>query len=214
MRSTQRNVTDFKVNFIGEDNLYITQESVNKLLIQNKQNVTKVAKEILDLNGLETALNSNPMIKTAQVYLTVNGEVRADVVQRKPIARVNTNASYYIDDEGLFMPLSSNRSARIPLVTGYVEKNNLDSLFKIARKVNNDEFLKTHIVEIHQSRIGIITLKTRVTDFDILAGNLNNLDNKINNLKAFYQKAKKDKILNKYSKVNLQFDNQVVCTKK
>lgn len=214
MRSTERNVTDFKINFIGEDNLYITQESVNKLLIQNKQNVTKVAKEILDLNGLETALNSNPMIKTAQVYLTVNGEVRADVVQRKPIARVNTNASYYIDDEGLFMPLSSNRSARIPLVTGYVEKNNLDNLFKIASKVYNDEFLKTHIVEIHQSRKGTIKLKTRVTDFEILIGNLNNLDKKINNLKAFYQKAKKDKTLNKYSKVNLQFDNQVVCTKK
>jgi len=214
MRSTQRNVTDFKVNFIGEDNLYITQETVNKLLIQNKQNVTKVAKEILDLNGLETVLNSNPMIKTAQVYLTVNGEVRADVVQRKPIARVSTNASYYIDDEGLFMPLSSNHSARIPLVTGYVEKNNLDNLFKIARKVNNDEFLKTHIVEIHQRIKGTITLKTRVTDFEILVGNLNNLDKKINNLKAFYQKAKKDKTLNKYSIVNLQFDNQVVCTKK
>jgi len=214
IRSAERNVTDFKVNFIGEDNLYITQETVNKLLIQNNQNVTKVAKEILDLNGLETALNSNPMIKTAQVYLTVNGEVRADVVQRKPIARVSTNASYYIDDEGLFMPLSSNRSARIPLVTGYVEKNNLGNLFKIASKVNNDEFLKTHVVEIHQSSKGTITLKTRVTDFEILVGNLNNLDKKINNLKAFYQKAKKDKTLNIYSKVNLQFDNQVVCTKK
>jgi len=33
-------------------------------------------------------------------------------------------------------------------------------------------------------------------------------------LKAFYQKAKKDDMLSKYSKVNLQFDNQVVCTKK
>lgn len=74
--------------------------------------------------------------------------------------------------------------------------------------------MKTHIVEIHQSRKGTIKLKTRVTDFEILVGNLNNLDKKINNLKAFYQKAKKDKTLNKYSKVNLQFDNQVVCTKK
>jgi len=41
-----------------------------------------------------------------------------------------------------------------------------------------------------------------------------NLDKKISNLKAFYQKAKKDKTLYKYSKVNLQFENQVVCTKK
>ena len=214
IRNAGRNVSDIKVNFIGEDNLYITHEMVNKLLIVNEQDVTKVAKEILDLNGLETVLNSNPMIKTAQVYFTVNGEVRADVVQRKPIARVNTNASYYIDDEGLFMPLSSNHTARVPLVKGYVEKNNLSNLFKIASKVNSDEFLKTHIIEIYQKQDETIKLKTRVMDFEIVLGDLEMLDKKINNLKAFYQKAKKDKTLKKYSIVNLQFDNQVVCTKK
>jgi len=214
IRNTERNVTDVKVNFVGEDNLYITHESVNKLLIQNKLNVTKVPKEILDLNGLETALNSNPMIKTAQVYLTVNGEVRADVKQRKPIARVSTNASYYVDDEGLFMPLSANHSARVPLVKGFVEKNNLNNIFIIANKIYNDQFLKKHIVEIYQKQNETIILKTRIFDFKIVLGNLDMLDKKINNLKAFYQKAKKDKTLNKYSIVNLQFDNQVVCTKK
>ena len=213
-RNNQRSVLDVKVNFLGDDNLFITQETVNKLLIVKKEDLTKVPKEILDLNGLETALNSNPMIKTAQVYLTVNGEVRADVKQRNPIARVSTNASYYIDDEGLFMPLSSNYTARVPLVKGYVEKNKLDNIFIIAEKIYNDEFLKTHIVEIYQKQDKSIILKTRVMDFEIVLGNLNMLDKKINNLKAFYQKAKKDKSLNKYSKVNLQFENQVVCTKK
>ena len=202
------------VSFIGEDNLFITDETVNKLLIVNKEDLTKVPKEILDLNGLEIALNSNPMIKTAQVYLTVNGEVRADVEQCKPIARVSTNASYYIDDEGKFMPLSTNFSARVPLVTGYIEKNNLNNVFKIADKIYNDQYLRKHIVEIHQNQDKTIILKTRVLDFEIVLGNLKMLDKKINNLKAFYQKAKKDKSLNKYSIVNLQFENQVVCTKK
>ena len=39
------------------------------------------------------------------------------------------------------------------------------------------------------------------------------LDKKINNLKAYYNKALKNNLLNSYSKVNLKFDNQVVCTK-
>ncbi len=205
---------NIRVNFIGEDNLFITEAMVNKLLIQNKEELANVAKEILDLNELEMILKSNPMIKTAQVYLTVNGEVRADVIQRKPIARVRTNASYYIDNEGKFMPLSSNYTARVPLVTGFIKKNDLGNVFKIANKIYYDEFLKTHIVEIHQKQDGAIILKTRVLDFEILIGNLEGLDKKISNLKAFYQKAMKDKSLNKYSKVNLQFDNQVVCTEK
>lgn len=144
----------------------------------------------------------------------MNGEVRADVVQRKPIARVNTNASYYVDDEGLFMPLSLNHSARVPLVRGFVVKNELENVYKIASKIYNDAFLKKHVVEIYQNEDQTITLKLRVLDFQVYLGDLSHLDKKINNLKAFYQKAKKDKALNDYSKVNLQFENQVVCTKK
>ena len=205
---------NIEVNFIGEDNLFISEAMVNKLLIQNKEELANMTKEILDLNELEMILKSNPMIKTAQVFLTVNGEVRADVLQRKPIARVRSNASYYIDSEGKFMPLSSNYTARVPMVTGFIKKNDLGNVFKIANKIYYDKFLKTHVVEIHQKQDGTIILKTRVVDFEILIGNLEGLDKKINNLKAFYQKAMKDKSLNKYSKVNLQFDNQVVCTKK
>ena len=69
-------------------------------------------------------------------------------------------------------------------------------------------------VTFYQNQDETIILKTRVLDFEIVLGNLDKLDKKINNFKAFYQKAKKDKSLNKYSKVNLQFENQVVCTKK
>ncbi len=213
-RNNDRKIEKIVINFQGENNLFITEDSVNKLLIQNDDSITSVAKETLDLNELETVLKSNPMIKTAQVHLTVNGEVRADVIQRQPIARVSTNASYYIDDEGSFMPLSANHSARVPLVTGYVKKNNLDKVYTIANKVFNDPFLKTHIVEIQQNSDESFVLKSRVLDFEILVGGVDHLDKKIQNLKAFYQKAKKDKVLNTYNKVNLQFENQVVCTKK
>jgi len=213
-RNNDRKLSDLTVKFIGNDNLYITQETVNKLLIQNKESITSVPKEILDLNGLESVLNSNSMIKSAEVYVTVNGEVKAEVEQRKPIARVNTNVSYYIDDQGLYMPLSSNHSARVPLVTGFVDKKQLENVFKIADKIHNDAFLKKHIVEIHQNEDKSINLKTRVLDFEIALGQIEHLDKKINNLKAFYQKAKKDKALINYSKVNLKFENQVVCTKK
>ena len=35
---------------------------------------------------------------------------------------------------------------------------------------------------------------------------------KFNNLKAFYKKAAKDNFLDRYTEVNLQYYNQVVCT--
>lgn len=212
-RNAARHLVDLDVQFFGDDNLFISHQAVSKLLIQNTKVIGNVPKETLDLQLLESALNSNPMIKTAEVYVTVNGVLNAEIEQKQPVARVHTNASYYIDEDGLYMPLSSNYSARVPLITGHVEKNNLKNVFTVASKVKNDAFLKTNVTEINQSNAGIISLKLRQCEFIVQIGSVNLLDKKINNLKVFYKKHLKEKTLNTYSKVNLQFDNQVVCTK-
>lgn len=214
VRNAERKISEPIVKFLGEENLFVTHATVSKLLIVNQETVTNKPKEIIDLNDLESALNSNPMIKQAQVYINVDGQLTAEINQKKPIARVATNASYYIDDDGTYMPLSTNYSARVPLVTGFVEKNNLYNLAVVARKVQTDEFLKNNVVEIHQNENKSIDLRFRKDDFTIQLGSLKNLDKKINNLKAFYQKAMRDSTLNKYSVVNLRFDKQVICTKK
>ena len=212
-RNSVRKVSQPRIQFMGDNNLFITEEAVSKLLIQNHQDVKNMPKETLDLNLLENALNSNPMIKSAEVYVTVNGVLNAEIEQKKPIARVSANASYYIDDEGFYMPLSSNYTARVPLVTGKVEKNDLQKVFVVASKIDSDEFLKKNVIEIHQGEDQMIYLKLRQCHFLVQLGSVEFLDKKINNLKAFYQKSLKEKTLNNYSKVNLQFDNQVVCTK-
>lgn len=214
VRNSSRKVSAPEIKFIGENNLFITHETVSKLLIQNQQSVSNKPKEIIDLNGLEKALTSNPMIKEAQVFIDVEGKITAEIEQKKPIARVSTNASFYVDDMGSYMPLSTNYTARVPLITGTVYKNDLVNVFTIANKIQQDEFLKKHVVEIHQNENKSIDLKFRLNDFTIQLGSLKSLDKKINNLKAFYQKAMKDKTLDSYRMVNLKFDNQVICTKK
>lgn len=213
-RNAKRTVNEPKINFLGSDNLFITHTNVSKLLIQNQGGLQNANKEIIDLNQLETTLNSNQMVKKAEVFMSVNGELSIQVEQKRPIARVHTNAFYYIDEEGGFMPLSSNYSARVPLVTGVIHKNKLQYVFQIAKLIDQDAFLKQHIVEIHQNAKNEITLKLRTFNFDVQLGGLDKLEKKINNFKAFYQKAIKDKKINSYSSVNLRFDSQVICTKK
>ena len=214
MRNATRTVEIPDVKFVGDDNLFVTHETVSKLLIQNHESVTNKPKDIIDLNRLESALNSNPMIKQAQVFMSVDGLITAEIEQKKPIARVSTNASYYIDETGSFMPLSTNYTARVPLITGFVEKNDLANVHTIAATIQSDNFLMKHVVLIHQNQDKTIDLKFRNHDFNIHLGTLKLLDKKINNLKAFYKKAMKDNTLDKYKLVNLKFDKQVICTKK
>ncbi|WP_369695066.1 cell division protein FtsQ/DivIB [Mesoflavibacter zeaxanthinifaciens] len=212
-RNSKRLVSQPNIQFIGNKNLFITQEAVSKLLIQNQQGVTNVPKETLDLNSLESTLNKNPIIEFAEVYVNVEGKLTAKVKQKTPIARVLGNNSYYIDSNGGVMPLSKNYTERVPFVTGFVKKSNLDIVYKVADYVLKDEFLKQNVIEIHQNKNNSIDLKLRQTKFVVHLGQIKQLEKKISNLKAFYIKATKDKVLDKYSKVNLQFGNQVVCTK-
>lgn len=212
-RNANRSVLQPNIEFLGKNKLFITDAAVSKLLIQNQESIAGQPKEIIDLNQLEAALNSNPMIKKAEVFMSVNGRLSAEIEQKRPIARVSTGASYYIDDEGAFMPLSSNYAARVPLVTGHIKKNSLEIVFQFAKAIDEDEFLKKHIIEIRQNDNNTIDFKVRKSDFTVHLGTLEMLEKKLNNFKAFYQKALKDNILNNYKLVNLKFDKQVICTK-
>lgn len=212
-RNNKRKVAEPSIEFIDEQKPFITHRTVSKLLIQNQEGVTSVPKETLDLNNLEQALNNHKIIEKAEIFLSVKGDFLVKIKQKKPIARVSKSDAYYIDSKGEVMPLSKNYTARVPLVTGSVKKNDLGVVYDIASKIINDEFLKTNVVEIHQNKDKSINLKLRQCQFIVQLGDLRHLDKKINNLKAFLNKAIKDKSLGKYSKVNLQFENQVVCTK-
>ena len=69
-RNDERKVNGIKIEFVGDQNLYITPAMVNKLLIQNYGPLINVPKENLVLNTMEKVIEANEMVKNAQVYLT------------------------------------------------------------------------------------------------------------------------------------------------
>lgn len=212
-RHGKKTISSVNVEFLDGDNLFVTYPMVNKLLIQNADSATNIPKEKLVLNKLENTLSSNKMIQDAQVYLTVNGQLGAKVKQREPIARIQGRVSYYIDRKGDRMPLSPVHTARVPLVTGKVDENALHEIYTLVKYINDDRFLNRNIVGVHKTGSDY-ELKMRTDDFTVTLGNTENLEQKVVNFKAFYQKALKDDALKDYKKVDLRFDQQVVCTKK
>ena len=212
-RNKDRMLLNSTINFEQSEHLLLAEKTVNNLLIQNNGSVVNIKKESLDLDVIEKALNANTFIRSANVYVSVSGEVGVNVLQKKPTARVHTNETYYIDEKGEMMPISSNFAVRVPLVTGNVDKKDLKDLFKVIKIISADSFFKQEVEGI-VVRNKNYTLLLREFDFVIDFGSSTNGKRKIENFKAFYQKALKDKILNNYSKVNLQIASQVVCTKK
>lgn len=212
-RSSKRVVNGMAIHFEGDQNLYVTHETVNKLLIQNYGTLLNVPKEKLVLNTMEKVIQANEMVKSAQVYLTVNGELTSRIVQRKPIGRVEGITKFYVDDEGKRMPFSSNHSARVPIITGKITGKSLEDVYTILNYINTDDFLRKNIIGIHIEDEEKYQLKFRMENFVVNLGSVEHLEEKFSNFMAFYTKADKDKTLDAYSMVSLEFNNQVVCSK-
>ena len=204
---------DVSVKFVGDNNLYLTEDAVNKLLIQNYGPLKNRAKEQLVLNTIEEVILSNDMVKNAQVYLTVNGELISKIVQRKPIGRVEGVSKFYLDDLGERMPLSKQHSARVPIITGKITGRTLEDAYVILNYINEDDFLRKNVIGIHIEEEGNYQLKFRMENFVVNLGGVDNLNTKFKNFMAFYAKAAKDNSLEDYAIVSLEFNNQVVCTK-
>jgi cell division protein FtsQ len=213
-RNENRKLTNLVVVFVGDDAPFVKQETVNKLLIEKNREASSIQKVNLDLNKLETNLNSQEMIEKSDVFVSIDGVLKAVVKQKTPIARVfDEGSSFYIDYEGNRMPLSTNFTARVPLVSGGINKHNSEKLADLFRIIYDDAFLKKNIIGIEIMPNGSLKMHNRNFDYQIDFGILINVERKFKNYKAFFQKAVLDSSLYKYKKIDLRFTDQVVCTK-
>lgn len=213
-RNSKRKISKVDVVFVGDNFLFLKSETVNKLLIENNPNPSSIKKDKVDLNKLEQVLNAQEMIEKADVYVSIDGVLKAVVTQKTPIARfLNDKESFYIDSQGDRMPLSANFTARVPLVSGEINKKNNKDLFKLFKIIYDDAFLRKNIIGIQIMSNGSLLMRNRNYNYQIDFGGLINVEQKFKNYKAFFQKISIDSSLNKYKKIDLRFAEQVVCTK-
>jgi len=213
-RNSTRKIIKTQIVFEDQTPLFLSEQMVNKLLIEKNNNVKTLNKVALDLKSVEDCLKSNEYIQNAEVFLTIDGVLKIQVKQRVPLARVFDNeSSFYIDSKGDKMSLSDTYAARVPLVSGEVNKVKTEQLSKVMEKIEADDFLKKNIIGVQVLPNGNIIMKNRNYDFIIEFGSTFNIERKFYNYKAFFQKAVTDSTLTKYKRINLKFTQQVVCVK-
>jgi len=212
--------------FVDEQDILsqiLTAEDTTDLLLKN-YNVLE----------LEEKLSANSSIKDVQVYKTIDGQLNIEVKQRRPIVRVfSKNDSYYIDEKGSLMLWTNKYTSRLLVVSGEINepfnkryqfnynqledtlqaKTLLDDVYKIAKYIDESEFWKAQIEQIHVNKVYDFELVPKVGNHKIVFGGVENLESKFEKLMIFYKKGLSKTGWNEYSEINLKFKNQVVCTK-
>lgn len=214
LRNQQKKVSEIVIEFEDGDNNFLTHSMVNKLLIQNDSSVINQAKSVINLYGLEKQVANNPYVEKTSVYLTIKGQLKTIIKQRAPIARIIADgSSYYVDKQGVKVPLSENYSARVILVSGVKKEEDIKAILPLISKILEDDFLQKEVVGIEKSDASEYKFSVRSGNYKIDFGKLEEIDVKFKKLKAFYNKTFLDKTIQNYKTINVKYHNQVVCTK-
>jgi cell division protein FtsQ len=87
-------------------------------------------------------------------------------------------------------------------------------LSDVLKLIDSDDFLKAQITAIEFNENDELTVYPRVGEHKIILGEAQDLLRKFEKLKIFYRQGLDKVGWDRYSHINLKFDNQVVCTKR
>ena len=174
-----------------------------------------------DLYKLEKQLEKNPWILSADLYFDQKQKMHIDVEQRQPIARVFTPAgnSYFMDEEFFVLPLKSNDIISLPVFTNFyfntttVSKNDSMVLARVASLssfILSDPFWMAQIEAVNINADNSFELTPQVGNHVVMLGDRSDWSNVFTKLKTFYQYINTENAWNKYTKIDLQFKNQII----
>lgn len=220
----------------GQADVLVTQQDIDSLIRSSAGTIHGKPLWELNTEKIEGPIRRQSYVEDANVYVTDEGRVFVEVVQRQPVLRVITksHSSFYIDGHGQILPINPSYPARVLVASGNISDSciktaprsfdslfsdssasgcALSSLFRIAIYISNDPFYRAQIEQIYVDDGGEIMLVPAVGNHVILFGRAEELDEKFTKLFAFYKYGLNKIGWNKYDIINIKYKNQVVCSK-
>lgn len=195
---------------------FLSCDEVKRMLVNDQ--LSPIGKNMADINlrQMEEALEAKELIEDAECWTTQDGKVSINIHQRIPVLRVMTNGGedYYLDSHGKPMP-HTDYSCKLIVCTGNVSKSYAEKvLAPLASIINADEFWKNEVVQLNILDDGSIELIPRVGQHVAYLGQPKRITKKLERLRKFYRYGLTQAGWNKYSRVSVEYDNQVICKRK
>ena len=224
-RCTEISVTVLDSN----ENMFISAIDIDKIIAKNEFSIMGYPLQEINTLVIEKAIEKHPSIETANVYTNLKGGIGVKILQRKPLIRIITNNgnSYYIDTKGKLMPLSKNFTTRVPIATGHINKNYRDfknnnlnnelsdtllqDLFLLSKRLKQDEYWSAMCDQIYISKQQEIILIPKIGAKEIILGQSRNFTQDLITLSSFYKEVLPVVGWEKYTSINLQYKQQIVC---
>ncbi len=198
---------------------------INQLTDNGSEKIKGRILETFDLRALENKLEKHVWIKDAELFFDNNELLQVRLTERIPVARVFTTkgSSFYLDESGKRLPLSERLTLKLPLFTGFpTEKQQMshaDSLLlkdvlNIGQYLRSDSFWNAQVAQVDITPSRTFELIPTVGNHLIEFGNGADAPEKFRKMMVFYRQVLRNTGLDKYERINVQYDQQVIGVKK
>ncbi len=171
---------------------------------------------IIDYNSIETLVASHSLVKKAECYVSPSGGIVVNLWGRIPIVRVFTrnNESFYIGDTGEKIEKITGAVPYVPIMTAQTDYESIrETLFDFLCYIYNDAFWRAQVEQINVSAEGEVEIVPRVGKMRISIGDGSDFVQKLDNAKFFYEEAIAVVGWDRYSRLNVEFNNQIIAEK-
>lgn len=211
---SRQKITDDRISVkmnSGKTPVYFIDEKDIREIVKKENPSGKVGD--LNIPALEKKINNLPAVDSANVYLNLNGKLNLDIKQRVPVFRLNKEGrDFYVDEKGTEFPISKTYSHPCMLVTGDVQKDEYRQLAELVEKIDKDDFSKKYFIGISKDYKGNYNLLTSEGNYKVEIGDLDNIEFKVKGFKAFVEKYLVYQDPQKYNKISVKYQNQIVTT--
>ncbi|MBL7702635.1 MAG: hypothetical protein JNM14_10305 [Ferruginibacter sp.] len=219
-KSTEISIHDVSNNFFVDK-----KDILSTIARVEGPNFTGKETGSFNLKKLETELEKNVWIKSAELFFDNNEVLKVMVKEREPIARVftSTSTTFYIDDELAMLPLSEKFSARLPVFTNFpsdkkilskTDSSLLGDIKTISLALQKDTFSMAMIEQVDITAQRTFEMVPKIGNQLIVFGDATDVEAKLSKLKLFYKEIMVKAGWNTYSVINVQYKNQVVAKRK
>jgi len=177
----------------------------------------------VNLRKIEDGLRKLQSVEDVAVYTNVFdngvksfGALVVKIKQREPVFRVvGSGHAFYMDKYGKVIDWSPRYTPRVLIVGGIVSAEYARKrLLPLVNFINGDSFWSAQIDQVYVNAVGELSMIPRVGEQIILFGVPEDFQIKFRNLKALYTDGFKNGGWSIYKTINVEFHNQIVCTKK
>jgi len=217
----------------SSDYHFVTKRQLLNLAYGNSTRIAgKPVKEV-SVSAIENRINVLRELKKAEVYISIDGMVHVYVEQRTPVMRVmpGDGGDFFVDEEGVVVRRRNLYNPRLHIVEGNVNITSamlngvsvldtairhsiLKDIYALVNYINDDNFWSAQIDQIYVDGNDEIDLIPRTGNQVVHLGSTDNFKGKLRNLEAFYDKVLPEVGWNKYSVINLEFKDQIVCKRR